>query len=92
MKSTLDKIPQIDPDKLRAARDAAGLSQEQMGAIIGVTKAQVGNIENGYSKLGANYLPLWARACGILNVLSLYTDAKPNAFFTRNKFSEKSST
>lgn len=92
MESTLRHIPQIDPEKLRDARERAGLSQTDIGRILGVGKSQIANIESGYSKLEADYLPLWAAACNVRNVMTLYTTAPRNAFFTRRKTLEKSST
>ena len=71
---------QIDRHKLREYREAAGLSQADIAPIIGVTKAQVSNIEAGSSRITADAVGVWARTCNVTNVFDLYSDAAPNAF------------
>ena len=83
MEQTLYK--QVDPGKLAAARTAAGLTQDQMAQRLGVTKAQVGNIERGFSKIHVDHLPIWADACGVTDLDQFYTEAPRNAFLTRKK-------
>ena len=78
-------LRQIDPRKLRAARVAAGLTQAQLAECVNVSKAQVGNIETGFSSIHVDMLPRWAEVCGIADLDTLYTEAAPGAFATRKK-------
>jgi transcriptional regulator with XRE-family HTH domain len=83
MEMTLFK--QVDPRKLREARVAAGLTQADIAERLDVTKAQVGNIETGFSAIRVDDLPIWALACGVEDLDTLYTDAPRNAFSTRKR-------
>ncbi|MDB5730728.1 MAG: Helix-turn-helix domain [Variovorax sp.] len=49
--------------RLRAARNAAGLTQKDMASILGCSRQLVGVLENG-GKLSADHLKLWCAACG----------------------------
>ena len=71
---------QVDRHKLKAAREAAGLKQEDVADAMSVTKAQVHNIEAGYSGITGDGIGEWAKACGVKNVYDLYSVAPPNAF------------
>lgn len=45
------------PDRVRAARVAAGMTQEQLGFAVGVTKSSVSAWENGRETPGFRTLP-----------------------------------
>ena len=50
---------------LRAARDRAGLSQEELGDKIGVARTTIGNLESGQTRLFSKHIPAIARALGL---------------------------
>ena len=50
---------------LRQARKAKGLTAEQVGAIIGITKVSVGRFEAGKASLTVPHLYAYARAVGL---------------------------
>lgn len=50
---------------LRAARDRAGLSQEELGEKIGVARTTIGNLESGQTRLFSKHIPAIARALGL---------------------------
>ncbi len=52
-------------EALRVAREAAGLSQTELGARIGKTQATVSRAETGEMRTGARYLGLVLAACGL---------------------------
>jgi transcriptional regulator with XRE-family HTH domain len=43
------------PNRLRALRQDAGLSQQDIAEVLGVTYVQVGRIERGYHKLSTDH-------------------------------------
>lgn len=49
-------------NRIREIRTAAGMSQEQLGELIGTTKQQVGRIENGGVELNLRWMRAIARA------------------------------
>jgi Predicted transcriptional regulators len=51
-------------DRLRAARIATGMTQEQLGFALGVTKASVSAWENGRETPGFRLLPALRKALG----------------------------
>lgn len=55
----------IDPVKLRKAREDAGFTQEAAGKAVGVIKQAISNIESGLSLPSANIL---ARLCALYGV------------------------
>jgi transcriptional regulator with XRE-family HTH domain len=78
-------IPQFDPQKLKAAREKAGISQLDMSKLLRLTKAQVSNFETGYSEIRSAYIFIWADACGVKDLNELMTPAPLGAFFKREK-------
>lgn len=52
------------PDRLREARIAAGLTQEQLGFALGVTKSSVSAWENGRETPSFRFLPRLAQMLG----------------------------
>jgi len=48
-------------DRLRQARGAAGMSQEQLGTEIGLNRTSISNIEKGRQRLLVHQLPVLAR-------------------------------
>lgn len=64
--------PVADPVKLRRARRAADLTQEEIGNLLGVHKGQVCHYEKGRRKLSADEVKTWADACSI-DVNDLYS-------------------
>lgn len=69
--------------RIRIARIAAGLSQEKLGAAIGVTFQQVQKYERGINRVAAGRLADIAAALGT-TVPTLYgdSDPKPAAMLT----------
>lgn len=55
----------VDPAKLRKAREAAGFTQEAAGESVGVVKQTISNIECGVMLPSANIL---ARLCALYGV------------------------
>lgn len=58
-------VPPIEVrHRLRIAREYAGLEQEQLAELIGVSRGTIGNAEKGKSvrKITVN---AWALACGV---------------------------
>lgn len=51
-------------DRLRAARTAAGMTQEQLGFVLGVTKSSVSAWENDRETPGFRLLPALRTALG----------------------------
>ena len=71
---TLTQI-EIDPTKLRAARERAGFTQEAAGEGVGVIKQTISNIECGIALPSANVL---ARLCALYEVdIADITNAQP---------------
>ncbi len=61
-------IPPIEiRHRLRIAREAAGLDQEQLAALIGVGRNTIGNIEKNKLKTPPRRIVVnaWALACGV---------------------------
>lgn len=63
-------------NKLRAAREARGMSQEQLAAIIGVTDGSISNWETGRANPGAP-------ACKLLALILGESEAAINGWFDR---------
>ncbi len=80
--------PQIDPNKLREARKKAGLTQQDMGSVLNLTKTQISNIESGYSGIKSDDLYVWAKLCKI-EIDKLYSFAPEGAFNVRKKNLQK---
>lgn len=53
--------------RLRIAREAAGLDQEQLADLIGISRNSIGNIEKGKLKTAPRKIVInaWALACGV---------------------------
>jgi transcriptional regulator with XRE-family HTH domain len=84
-------IRQVDPQKLRTARMAAGLTQQQVADHFGVCKSQITHIERGFSGIDSNRLMAWADLCGVC-IVDLFSFAPANAFRIRPSLSKKSLT
>lgn len=52
-------------DRLRKAREYAGLDQQQLADRMGVSRGTVGNAEHGKVKVRAITIRAWALACGV---------------------------
>ena len=60
------KIPKFTmTDRLRKAREAAGMTQGQLGAQMGSNHKIVGNIERGTTPIDGPALILWALICDV---------------------------
>jgi transcriptional regulator with XRE-family HTH domain len=57
--------PILVQHRLRIAREYAGFEQEELAALIGVSRTTVGNAENGRVKPRKITLNAWALACGV---------------------------
>lgn len=59
------------PNRLNELRRAAGLSQEQLGNLVGTTKANVGRYENGRQELTISWMERFASAlhCDVADLL-----------------------
>lgn len=53
------------PLKLAAARKAAGLTQDQMAAKLGVDARTIRRVESSETEIKTRYLFAWADACGL---------------------------
>jgi DNA-binding XRE family transcriptional regulator len=51
--------------RLQAARRRAGMTQQQVAAMVGLTRSSVANIERGWQGTG---IPLFLSLCDALNV------------------------
>jgi transcriptional regulator with XRE-family HTH domain len=51
-------------DRLREAREAAGLTQAQLGELVGVGQGQISKLERGERKKSTNLVEM-AQACGV---------------------------
>jgi transcriptional regulator with XRE-family HTH domain len=52
-------------ERLRAAREAAGLTQEQLAVELGVTRNTVVRAEHDRHEIGVATLRSWAVKCGV---------------------------
>ncbi|MBL6456617.1 helix-turn-helix transcriptional regulator [Belnapia sp. T6] len=52
-------------DRLRKARQDAGVTMAQMGIALGVSPQQVLKYERRQNRLCADRLPIWAATCGV---------------------------
>jgi DNA-binding XRE family transcriptional regulator len=63
------KLPPTERERatarLRAAREHAGLTQEELGARLQVSQPAVCAAERGHSRFGADYLARVLKACGL---------------------------
>ena len=60
------RVPEITVQhRLRIAREAAGMDQEQLATAIGVARNTVGNAENGRTEPRTITLNAWALATGV---------------------------
>ena len=59
-------VPPIEVrHRLRIAREFAGLEQDQLAQIIGVSRNTVGNAEKGRVRARPITINAWALACGV---------------------------
>lgn len=59
--------------KIRQAREHAGLSQEQLGEVLGLGQRSMSEIENGKRRLAVAELPILAEALQV-PILYFFTD------------------
>lgn len=59
------KAPEDLPNRIRTLRKQRGMTLEQLGAAIGMTKAGVGHLETGTRPLGDHHRFAIARALGV---------------------------
>lgn len=52
-------------ERLRAARNHAGLSQQQLADAAGCTQPNITGMENSTSAIGTEYTVQFAKACGV---------------------------
>lgn len=58
-------IPSVASERMRAVREGRRMTQEDLGELIGLTQAQVSNIEGGTTKvIGLDTLRKWLKAIG----------------------------
>ena len=60
-------IPSVASERMRAVRDGLRprMTQEDLGELIGLTQAQVSNIEGGITRvIGLDTLRKWLKAIG----------------------------
>ena len=50
--------------QLKSLRQAAGLSQRQLGELIGLGNAAISMVENGSRDTGTSTVEAWVEACG----------------------------
>jgi transcriptional regulator with XRE-family HTH domain len=55
----------VNADRLRRARETAGLSRASLSESIDLSVASISRIENGLQMPGADILGRWASACGV---------------------------
>ncbi|MBQ9021371.1 MAG: helix-turn-helix transcriptional regulator [Eggerthellaceae bacterium] len=55
----------ITGEVLRELREVAGLTQSQVGELLGVYQSRISNIENGERTLHAHEIPEYAKALGV---------------------------
>lgn len=61
-----ERIPEFTTgDRLRKARESAGLGQEEMAEATGLSRGTVSNLELNKAPLKSSYLKLWAMATGV---------------------------
>ena len=58
-------LTRLSPDRLRAAREAAGYSPEAAAELTGCSRATVYNAESGATTPRADTLARWARLYGV---------------------------
>ena len=63
--SAAKKTPETVGERVQRLRKARGLTQEELGEAIQVTKGQVSRIESGDTSLTLARLPLLAKALGV---------------------------
>jgi transcriptional regulator with XRE-family HTH domain len=59
----------VNSERLRAAREAAGLNQSELAERIGVTRNVISLVESGKQSLATRNL---VKACAVLNVSADY--------------------
>jgi len=52
-------------DRLRKAREVAGLHQHELAAELGISSTSIGNYEAGRSRPRRPVLTVWALRCGV---------------------------
>lgn len=75
--------------ELRAMRDAAGISQEMMASILGVTQGMVSQYESEPKKVSYEVVEKWNKACGeMVNDRGLSIDDPRSEMISRVEFIE----
>jgi DNA-binding XRE family transcriptional regulator len=60
------QVPQIEVrHRLRIAREHAGLEQDELADLIGVSRGTIGNAEKGRVQPRKIVVNAWAMACGV---------------------------
>jgi ribosome-binding protein aMBF1 (putative translation factor) len=72
---------------LRRAREAAGLTQEQLASLLGKSQAMVSGVENGRVRFSKRYVAAVLEACGLPEDWSAPVELsrKPRSRPTRSK-------
>lgn len=65
------------PDRLRKAREHAGLHQTELAAALGISRASISNYESGRTSPPRPTLMVWAMRCGV--PLSWLEDDEPRS-------------
>lgn len=64
--TTAGVVPQFTlQDRLRKAREYAGLDQQELADRMGVSRGTIGNSEGGHVKVRAITIRAWAMATGV---------------------------
>ena len=61
------------PNRIRELRKQVGISQTELGLLVGLTQGQVGHLENGHRNLTLEWMRRIAKALGV-DVGTLLTD------------------
>ncbi|GAA0655518.1 helix-turn-helix domain-containing protein [Brevundimonas lenta] len=72
----IDPVDRYVGERIRAERMAAGLTQTQLGAAVGVTFQQIQKYERGVNRVSASTLARAAKALGV-PVIRLFPDLDP---------------
>jgi transcriptional regulator with XRE-family HTH domain len=63
---------------LRQRREQLGMTQEQVGNLVGVTSMQISNFENGWRIPRLNTLDAWARALKMELIVGVEANEQAN--------------
>ena len=68
----------VNPERLRSAREGAGLSRERLARLLDVSSVTVWRYEKGAQNPTADTLGAWATACSV-PIESLFEPTTPAA-------------